>query len=70
MDRRNSALEIGAVVAVSALMVAVLVLGMVLVADERNIDINAVLIGGVLLVSLGFVGLCAIIWQVVRRLMD
>lgn len=70
MERRDSALAIGSIIAIAALLLAVLVLGVVIVANERDIDINVPLVSGALLVSLGFVGLCAVLWQSIRRLMD
>ena len=44
--------------------------GFIVLAIQVDIGISALKIIGVLLVCLGFVGLCAVVWNAVRKLMD
>ena len=59
-----------AVLAAVLFAVAMFVLGVVMLADEWDLDINVQAIGGGLIAGLGFVGLAAILWHVVRDLME
>jgi hypothetical protein len=58
--------------AISALLLAaaMFVLGAVMLADAWGLDINPQIVGGVLITALGFVGLSAILWQFLRKLLD
>lgn len=65
----------GSSLAVSALAVtlfclALLTLGIRTILDEIEIDGNLALIGALVLTGLAFVGLSAVIWQLIRKMLD
>jgi hypothetical protein len=55
---------------VAVVMAAILIVGVIVFADEMDWGINVALVGGGVLVAIGLVGLCAVVWNSVRRLMD
>ena len=57
-------------IAAACLMLAVFAFGVSVIADEYDFDINLAVMGAILVTALGFVGLSAIVWQLIRRLMD
>ena len=67
MDDSTSRESITATVAAGIFFLAVLVVGIVIAADQMNLDVNVALVGGFVLGALGFVGLAAVMWVLVRK---
>lgn len=59
-----------ATIAAACLMLAVFAFGVSVIADEYDVRINLTILAAITVAALGFVGLAAIVWQLIRRLMD
>ncbi|MEZ4496805.1 MAG: hypothetical protein R2845_08535 [Thermomicrobiales bacterium] len=68
--KRKPSFDVVVAALVGLIAGAGLTIGLIVLAIQFDIGISALKIIGVLLVCLGFVGLCAVVWNAVRKLMD
>lgn len=70
MDNSDMRDSMVATIAAAVFFLAILAVGIIIVANELNITVNIALVGGCVLGALGFVGIAAVIWSLIRRLLN